>query len=306
MGKKKNGTEEQNVQGEKKKQKKGAGYYISIVITVAAIVVLCIALPKFLIEYHTYQVAKDEYDDLDSLMQVEETTEETTETTEESSSEETTQEEATTDPETGLPLVEVPTLAIDFEELTSINGDFACVLYVPALDMTYPVAYSSDNDEYLHTTFEGTKNASGCIFVDMNASKDFTDLNTILYGHNMKNMTMFGSLKRFSQDETLCASDPYFYLYFEGKTYQYRIFSYYVVSNRDDTVYGAVDDEETYDAFVESAFTRSQFTDYENEEDQVDFSTRPLLVTLSTCFGTDHTENYVVHGALVGVHNNQD
>lgn len=288
---------------EKKKGKRGIGYYVSYVVTVAAVALLIYAGAHFYTEYRAYQIAGEEYKKLDALMQVEEnagSAESTAEETTEEADTETTQ--TLVDEETGLPEVSVPSMDIDFEELSSINSDFACVIYVPALDLTYPVAYSSDNNEYLHETFQGTKNASGCIFVDRDAARDFTDLNTLIFGHNMKNMTMFGSLKRFSQDETLCDTDPYFYLYFEGKTYQYRIFSYYVVSNRDSTVYGKVTND-SYESFVDSALKRSQYSSY---DDAVDFSGRPLLVTLSTCFGTAHTENYVVHGALVGVHTDAD
>lgn len=201
------------------------------------------------------------------------------------------------------PLVEedgitYPDLDIDLDALQAMNEDFVCVIYIPALELYYPVAHSKDNQEYLTTTFEGTYNPSGCIFLDANASEDFSDINTFIYGHNMKNETMFGILKEFSAKEDLCASDPYVYLYLrDGSVLKYHIFAYYTTPV-DDPLYNAIEGDKAYDAYVQRAQSRSYYEPSEDEAD--DFTLRPNLLTLSTCWGTDHKNNFVVQSALIG------
>lgn len=191
-----------------------------------------------------------------------------------------------------------PDLEIDLDALLATNEDFVGVLYIPALQLYYPVAHSHDNLEYLSTTFEGTKNPSGCIFLDANASEDMTDINTFIYGHNMKNETMFGILKEFSRQEDLCATNPYFYLYLkDGSVNKYHIFAYYTTPV-DDELYDSFEGDDAYDAYVARAQSRSYYEPSEEEAD--DFTQRPNLVTLSTCWGTDHKNNFVVQGAFMG------
>lgn len=191
-----------------------------------------------------------------------------------------------------------PALDIDFDSLLATNPEFVCVLYLPALDLYYPVAQADTNEKYLTTTFEGTTNPSGCIFLDKDASPDFSDINTFIYGHNMKNGTMFGSLKLFSSDETLCDSHPYMYLYLaDGTVLKYHIFSYYTTPVND-ALYNGISSDREYDTYIIRAQSRSYYAVPEEEQD--DFEARPNLLTLSTCWGNDHQNNFVVHGALLG------
>ncbi len=191
---------------------------------------------------------------------------------------------------------EFPNLVIDFDKLEAANADFVGVLHIPALELTYPVAHSKDNSEYLSRTFEGTRNASGCIFMDMYAKEDLTDSNTFIFGHNMKNQSMFGSLKRFSSDKGLCDKHPYIYLFTPGKVYRYRIFSYFPTPV-DSYIYNGYTGEEGYDAYIQKSLRDSQYKEADLSE--IDFKEYPNLLTLSTCFGTQHTHNFIVQGALV-------
>ncbi len=96
-----------------------------------------------------------------------------------------------------------PPLAVDFESLKAINPDVKGWLYIEALDISYPVVQGPDNDTYLHTTYEGTSrtNFAGSIFLDYQNQDDFSDGNTIVYGHNMKNLSMFGKLKQMKEQK---------------------------------------------------------------------------------------------------------
>lgn len=85
-------------------------------------------------------------------------------------------------------------LEIDFAGLKAVNPDVIAWIQIPALDISYPVVQGKDNAYYLHHLFSGESNINGSIFVDCHNQPDFTDQNTIVYGHNMKNGSMFGTL----------------------------------------------------------------------------------------------------------------
>lgn len=197
--------------------------------------------------------------------------------------------------------IDYPAMDIDFEALSAVNGDLAAWIYIPALDLSYPVVQGEDNSRYLSETFEGSANAAGSIFMDCNAAGDLTDDNTFIFGHNMKNLSMFGSLKRFEREDGLCAADPYIYLYTDGAVYKYHIFSYAPVAV-DDVLYDGVSngDAAGYDEYVQNALDRSEYEE-KDEQRQDDFSARPKLLTLNTCYATGHTHNFVVTAVLVGV-----
>ena len=107
-------------------------------------------------------------------------------------------------------------LQIDFAGLQAVNPDVIAWIDIPGLSVSYPVVQGEDNSYYLHHLFTGEYNSSGSIFADCHNQPDFTDQNTIIYGHNMKNGSMFGTLSHY-QDQVLWEENPYFYLYVPGK-----------------------------------------------------------------------------------------
>lgn len=183
---------------------------------------------------------------------------------------------------------------IDFTALKAKNGDFRYWLFIPALEVNYPVVQGADNEIYLYRTFEGESNSAGCIFLDAGNSPDLTDRNTVIYGHNMKNHSMFGSLKEFLQDEELAEESPYFYLYTEERAVRYRIVSYYTTVSGSDTYQSVYTDEE-YDGYLKMTLQKSQYKGYQEEFTEG----RPDMVTLSTCHGkAGGTGRFVVHGVV--------
>ena len=84
-----------------------------------------------------------------------------------------------------------PDLQIDFANLKKTNPDFRGWLYFPALDISYPVVQGEDNNYYLKHSFEGESVNAGCIFMDCEASADWSDRNTFVFGHNMRDESMF-------------------------------------------------------------------------------------------------------------------
>ena len=267
------------------KRRRGFFYYA---IPIALLSLIIISGYCFLSDFLEYKAASDEYKALERFIVVQKPKEET--------SEEAPAEEEDT----------YPDLTIDYDGLLAVNPDFIGVLHIPALDdLTYPVVISHDNAEYLNRTFEGNTNASGSIFMDCYASRDLTDANSLIYGHNMKNETMFGSLKKFAtlQGFQAYAEHPFFYIYTKDTVYKYEIFAFHTTPV-DSYIYDGFYGEDGYDTYVrlsEADFDVQLESLGEERLHEYDFSERPRMVTLSTCWGTGHVYNFVVHGMLTNL-----
>ena len=83
------------------------------------------------------------------------------------------------------------------------NQDIAGWIYIRGTTIDYPIVQGKDNEEYLHQDFNKKKSSSGTIFLDNNCKKDFTSYNNIIYGHHMKNGTMFAQLLKFREKSFL-------------------------------------------------------------------------------------------------------
>lgn len=116
--------------------------------------------------------------------------------------------ESTKEPEGEKPSEEnsaFPFLQVDFASLQNINPEVIAWIQIPALDISYPVAKGTDNAYYLQHMINGETNKSGSIFMDYHNQEDFTDRNTIIYGHNMRDGSMFGTLEKYQDQEfTMC------------------------------------------------------------------------------------------------------
>ncbi len=190
-----------------------------------------------------------------------------------------------------------PPLVIDYAKLKGINEDYVGWLYFPYFGINYPVVQETEINEYLKKTFDGTINNSGCLFTDVLSSPDFTGMHDIIFGHNMRNGSMFGKLKQLSQtdDRTLIKENPYIYIYTDKHVYKYLIFGYYVTTVGSDA-YSVVTTNEEYDTFLKFIETNSV---YEKPAD-LDLELRPSILTLSTCSGKSGSgRRFVIHAAKV-------
>ena len=183
---------------------------------------------------------------------------------------------------------------IDFDQLKAVNEDIVGWLRIRALDISYPLVQGEDNDYYLHRTFERTDNFAGCLFMNCDNEADFTDQNTIIYGHNMKNGSMFGKLKNYNDPEVFKKS-KYFWIYTPDLIYQYRIFSASVV-NKVGLTYQVTFTEDEFNQFVNQAFANSVV-----DNTDVEVTREDRVVTLSTCTGDDSTR-FVVMGRLAQIY----
>ena len=259
-------------QNSKKPKKKG-----DIILTLALIVavaVFCFAAYNLFHIYTEYKKGTDEYNNIEQMA----VTERDPESTEEVS-----------DTEQGLQ----PPFDVDFAALQGVNPDVVGWIYIEALDgISYPVVQGEDNEEYLHTTYENNYNFAGTIFIDYENSRDFTDCNTLVYGHNMKNGSMFGRLKNFSEDQTTYEKSKYFWIFTPEKDYRYEIISAYTTGVNSDTytLFKGPGDE-----FQEYLDTIKGYSEIETDDTELTIKDR--IVTLSTCTGNDATR-YVVQGRL--------
>lgn len=198
-----------------------------------------------------------------------------------------------------------PHLKVDHEGLLKINSDYIGWIYYADGGMSYPVtkAAESNPDYYLDHSFEGQNLSSGCIFIDTNAEEDFSDRNTFLYGHNMANGTMMGSLKNVYDDPSLY-SDPYIYLYLkDGSEKVYRVFSLYVTTENDKKTYMIPNTDSLMQSYIGRGLrlgTAYVGVDKTEEESQLLSDGSSNLITLSTCFGrAGTTKRLVCHAVLV-------
>lgn len=117
----------------------------------------------------------------------------------------------------------------EFEQLKKINSDMVGWIKILGTRIDYPVVCGKDNEEYLHKTFSKKKNRSGCIFLDVNCKKDFSSDNSVIYGHHMKDGSMFAELVKF-RDPEFVKRHKRILLYLPEKTLSLSVVSAYAAA----------------------------------------------------------------------------
>lgn len=191
----------------------------------------------------------------------------------------------------------LPDFTVDFDGLEAVNPDLYAWLEFPLLEISYPVVQSEDDSYYLTHTFDKTQNSCGAIFTDSQTAGDLSDLVTVLYGHNMKNGSMFGSLKKLMREENFCDENPYFYICTRDRIRQYRIAGYQV-TQEDSDVYQLPGDLEAYGNYRKNLLAASLYHSAETLPGDA-----PMVV-LSTCYGkSGGTSRMIVYGVLTAEQN---
>jgi len=172
---------------------------------------------------------------------------------------------------------------VDFEKLKAINKDATSWIRIPKTNISYPIVQAEDNAFYLKHNIHKKSSSSGTLFMDYKNHTDFSDVNTVIYGHNMKNGTMFAELKNL--DSLGCDTIQ---IYLPGEVRNYKIFSIYTIEAEDYSIQTSVGEEQRT-AFVQTLKNRSR------KNYGLDLEDKPIL-TLSTC----HTDNHrtLVHAIL--------
>lgn len=254
-----------------KKKRKTAGdilRYIILIIAACVFVFSAVQLGGIFLEY---QKGTQEYDRIREYVQ-----------------EDTSDQEGTEGEQAEQPVP--PT--VDWESLKGINPDIIAWIQIEGTEISYPVVQGTDNDYYLHHTFEGNYNSAGSIFVEYTNSSDFQDCNTIIYGHNMRNGSMFGLLRKYFQSQESLPG-RYVWICTPDKNYRYEIFSSHVVDAAGEvyTLFSGPDQQ--FEQYLANMKAQS-LVDF-----GVEVTKEDKIITLSTCTGND-TTRFVVQAKREG------
>ena len=172
-------------------------------------------------------------------------------------------------------------IEIDFSVLKSKNKDIVAWLYSEGTPINYPIAQSNDNDYYLRRLLNGKYNQAGTIFMDFN---------TIIYGHNMKKDTMFGSLINYEKQDYF-NEHKNMYLFTEHKNFKIELFAGYITSSESD-IYNFPKSSDTNEKLIKMAKGKSTF------KSDVEVNSYDKIITLSTCSYDYEDARYVLFGVL--------
>lgn len=185
-------------------------------------------------------------------------------------------------------------IQVDFEVLHSENPDIIAWIYSEGTPINYPVAQSGDNEYYLRRLTDGSYNYGGTIFADFRNASDLSDLNTLIYGHNMNNDSMFGTLLDYHH-QSYYEEHPHLWILTPERAYRVDPVAGFVTESDSDT-YTLFDSAEDLQGYLEGAVERSTFAAAD-----LDLAGVERIVTLSTCSYEYTTARYVVVGSLIPV-----
>ncbi len=210
-------------------------------------------------------------------------------------------EEATTDnsnniyyPNDYWDYLSVPFINVNFDELLKKNSDTVGWIKIDGTKVNYPIVQANDNDYYLSHAFNKTSNQGGWIFADYRVNFKEFGKNTIIYGHNMNNKTMFGSVPNMLYNSYLNNSSNYFIKISTPYSNSiWKVFSIYTISPE---VYYLKTNfkSEPYDNFLNTLKSRSVYNF------GIDVTTDDKILTLSTCDNSG-TKRVAVHAKMISI-----
>ena len=256
--------------------------------TVVALLAVIAAGCIIYLAWHNYSVRKQELE-YEQMRAMEEKETEETEIPEEAVLAEETEATETDDKIYCEPVY-------DFDALKEQNEDIYAWIIVPGTQVDYPVLQSETDNYYLEYNLDHTKGYPGCIYTNACNSKDFSDYNTVLYGHNMKKGTMFGSLHSF-EDETFFEEHDKIYVYTEDRRLTYTIREAVRFSDVYIPAYYPVNELSGRNAFLEDLLGYLDNSASHIRED-VTVSDEDRLITRSTCVSGERNHRYLVVGVL--------
>ncbi len=194
-----------------------------------------------------------------------------------------------------VPLVENP---IKFDELEKENPDIHGWITIPNTNIDYPIVQSFSEDDlfYVNHNIDKKKSAAGAIFTQKLNQRDFTDRNTVIYGHNMRNGSMFRHLHKFKKEDFF-NENRYIYIYTRGHILTYEIIAAYEYDSRHILNSFDFSNDEVYKEYLE--YIQNPKSIYKNIK-EYDLTTDDKIVTLSTCLANNTPDKrYLVQGVLI-------
>lgn len=247
--------------GRKKRKKKGSIF--SNIVLVIAIAVFCVSAFQLFKIGKGYYDGRSEYDKIRDLAV-----------------------------ETGKGEDEQEGFKVNFDELLAINPDtIGWIRFSPEpSQISYPIVQGDDNSTYLKKTFSANENTLGAIFLNVDNQADFSDRNSIIYGHRMKDGSMFRHLQDY-EEKSFWEANPYFYIYTpDGREITYHIYSVGVVEDTSDTYLTVFHTDEEYQTFLTMTKEVAAY------DTGVEVTTEDTIVTLSTCTSASDNHRFVVRG----------
>ena len=257
-----------------------------LIISILSFSIVLVALAVIGTLLLSYKQASDNYEQLAAAARAAAPAAPTTPATEE------VDETLPAETEPPLPTVEIP---INFDYLRGENTDIIGWIVVDGTLIDYPILYDTTyNYYYLSHNYEGTSTGYGSIFVLGENANDFTDFNTVIYGHNMLDGRMFAQLHKF-RDKSFFDSHGQIIVYTPERQLTYQVFAAYRRDNLNITVNTDFSTKELIDQYIESVYAQTDLAQF-NPAYQVSSSDR--IITLSTCIGNP-AYRFVVQGVLV-------
>ena len=266
----------------KKKKMVSKSNKLLIAIEILCILIFIYAAVQLYMIFADYQLASNEYDTLAETV--------VTEDKEVEKIEEVIKEEAKEESVLDLPYdYEVPDYEVDLEAVKAQNPDTVGWIILPDSRINYPIVKSKDNTEYLTTTFEGKTANSGAIFLDMYCPDDFNCDNAIVYGHNMKNGSMFRALNNMTDKEYFWRHHI-FCIDIGNGFEEYEVISCYQTVETDLSSWQiGFESLEAYEQWLKDIVKRCNY-------DCVDYDATKKTITLSTCRGqSGGPGRFIVH-----------
>ncbi len=181
----------------------------------------------------------------------------------------------------------------DLHALREVNSDVTGWISIPETEVSYPVLQTDNNKYYLNRTWDKDKNTVGGIFMECGNPSDMSSFNTIIYGHKMRNESMFGSLKNYAEAE-YWQKHPYVYVVSDNGVYRYDIFAAFESGTK----------EVIYRLNIKRETQKEELIAFCLDNSVIDTGIVPKaddrLLTLSTCTGHGHAKRWVVLGVLHG------
>lgn len=187
-------------------------------------------------------------------------------------------------------------IPVKFEELQAVNPDIYAWITVPGTVIDYPILqHASDNTYYLMHNIDGSYGYPGCVYTENMNSKDFTDNNTVIYGHNMKNGSMFAQLHKF-EDPDFFNENREVLIYLPDEVLHYTIFAAHIYDDRHLLYSFDFTDPEVYQKYLDSIFSTRDMS--ANIDKDITVTTDDQIITLVTCIGSQPNNRLLVQAVL--------
>lgn len=188
-------------------------------------------------------------------------------------------------------------IPVDFAELQKENEDIYAWITIPGTPIDYPVVqHPKDNTFYLTRTVEKEEGIAGSIYTESYNKKDFSDFNTVLYGHNMKDGTMFSALHQY-EDSTYWEGHQYVTIYTPDAIRHYRIFAAYLYDSRHLLQGFDYTEEKGCQEYLDEIWQQRNLNAVLDEKVSVNADDR--ILTLSTCHSMGNDYRYLVQAVLI-------